>query len=106
MEYMQVLLTDVAVVHSLLDELGPGFVVCHDFDHFGNADQAVAVSDFLAPNTNLSALLSKSFIEIAGSPRAPSNESLPYEGADVVAARLQRKFDTFESKMCPGMHKS
>lgn len=102
MVYMQILLTDIAVVHSLLEELDPGFVVCHDFDHIGNVDQSTAVSDILAPNTNLAALLNKSFIKIAGAPRAPSNESLLYEGADVVAARLQRKFDTFESKICPG----
>lgn len=102
MEYMQILMTDIAVVHSLLAELGSEFVVCLDFDHLGDVDRSTVVSDILTPNINLATLLTKSFIEIAGAPRAPSNESLPYEGADVVAARLQRKLDTYESKICRG----
>ena len=103
MEYMQILLTDIAVMHSFLAELGSGFVVCHDFDRFGSVDQSAAISDFLAPNNYVAARLSTSFIEVGGAPRAPSNESLLYEGADVVAGRLQRKFDTFESQICHGM---
>lgn len=105
MEYMQILLTDIAVMHSFLAELGAGFVVCHDFDRFGDIEQSAAISAFLAPNDELAALLMKSFVEVAGAPRSPSNESLLYEGADVVAARLQRKFDTFESQTCAGVTK-
>lgn len=92
-------------MHSLLAELGPGFVVCHDFDRFGDIDQSAAISNFLAPNAHLAALLNTSFIEVAGAPRVASNESLLYEGADVVAARLQRKFDAFESNICPGVNR-
>lgn len=103
MEYMQVLLTDIAVMHSFLAELEAGFVVCHDFDRFGDIEQSATISAFLAPNEGLAALLMESFIDVAGGPRPSSNESLLYEGADVVAARLQRKFDTFESQLCSGM---
>lgn len=105
MEYMQILFTDIAVVHSFLEELGPGFLVCYDFDHLGNADQSSSVSEFLAPNENLAALLKESFVKVEGAPRAPSDESLLYKGADLVAARLQRKLDVFESKICPGAKK-
>lgn len=100
---MQILFTDIAVMHSFLAELGPGFVVCHDFDRFGNIGQSAAIADFLAPNEDLALLLFNAFVEIAGGEFARSNESLLYEGADVVAARLQRKFDAFEYELCPGM---
>ena len=103
MQYMQVLLTDIAVVHSFIEELDPGFVVCHDFERMGDVEQSAAISDFLAPNEVMADLLSSSFVNVGGAWRAPSNESLPYEGADAVATRLQRKFDTFESRICPGM---
>lgn len=105
MQYMQILLTEIAVVHSLLAELDSSFVVCHDYEQIGSVDQSNALSDFLAPNENLAALLRKSFNETENSPRAPSNEALPYKGADDIVARLQLKFDTFESKVCPGMRK-
>lgn len=102
MQYMQILLTDIAVVHSFLAELGQEFVVCHDYDRVGDADQSAAIADFLAPNADVAELLKKSFIEVAAE-HAPSNDSLLYEGADVSEARLQRKFDTFESQICPGL---
>ena len=98
MQYMQVLLTDIAVVHSFIEELDPGFVVCHDFERMGDVEQSVAVSDFLAPNEAIADLLSSSFVNVSGALRPPSNESLPYEAADTVATRLQSKFDTLESK--------
>lgn len=98
---MQVMLTDVAVVHSFLEELGPGFVICHDYGRVGDADQSAAIADFIAPNGDVAALLQKSFIELSHW-HAPSNESLLYEGAEVFAARLQRKFDAFESQLCSG----
>lgn len=77
-------------------------MVCHDYHRVGDADQSAAVADFLAPNEDVAALLKNSFINIA-TRHASSNESLLYEGADVSEARLQRKFDTFESQICPGV---
>lgn len=99
MQYMNVLFTDIAVVHSFLKELGPGFVVCHDYDRVGNADQAAAIADVLGPNSHVAALLKESFVQVAAV-HAPSNVSLLYEGADVVATRFQRKMDAFESHIC------
>lgn len=103
MQYMQVLMTDIAVMHSFLAELGPGFVACHDFGQVAAADQTAAISGFLAPSRELAALLNDSFIEVARSAHAKPEASLLYEGADVVAERLQRKFDTFESQICSAM---
>ena len=103
MQYMQILLTDIAVLHSFIEELGPGFVICHDYERIGDPEQSAVISAFLAPNEDVAEQLKYSFINVARDAPAPSSQSLPYESADIVAARLQRKFDTFESKICPGM---
>lgn len=103
MQYMQVLFTEIAVVHSLLAELGSGFVVCHDYDQLGSVDQSNAISDFLAPNENIAALMRKSFYETEVDSRPPSNDTLRYEGADAIAERFQRKLDAFESLICPSL---
>lgn len=101
MQYMQILLTDVGVLHSLLTELGPGFVVCHDYDLFGDPGQSAAIAEFVAPNADVAAMLNNSFVAVAGV-RSPSTESLPFEGASVISSRLQRQLDAFESQLCSG----
>lgn len=99
MGYMQILMTDIGVLHTLLEELGPGFVVCHDYDRLGDADQAGTIAEFLAPNDEVATMLKKTFVAIAKG-HLPFSESLPFPGADTIAARLQRKFDAFESQLC------
>lgn len=101
MEYMQILLTDTAVMHSFLAELDPAFVVCHDFDRIGDVEQASTIADHLAPNADLARPMKASFVEMAKTHNV-STEELPYEGAGVIASRLQRKFDAFESSLCTG----
>lgn len=101
MQYMQILFTDIAVLHSFIAELDPGFVVCHDYDRLGSVNQSVAIADVLAPNAEVAALVKTSFIDVAATIPASPNKSLPYLKAEVVAARLQRKLDTFESQICP-----
>ena len=99
MQYMQVLFTDIAVVHSFLGELDPAFVVCFDYDRLGDMNQFESVAEFLAPNEDVAKSLNSSFVAIAHASARPP-ESLPYEGADVVASRFKRKFDVFESQLC------
>ena len=99
MAYMQVLITDIAVVHSFLGELDPAFVICHDFDRAGESDQSSSIATFLAPNPDVAEMLEKSLINVANA-HGPSTESVPYDGADVVTARLQWKFDAFELTLC------
>lgn len=99
MQYVQILFADIAVLHSLLEEVDPGFVVCLDFDRAGDVEHSASVANFLSPNGEVAEMLNSSFIDVV-LPHAKSNESLPYEGADVVAVRLQRKFDAFESQLC------
>ena len=99
MGYMQILMTDIGVLHALLAEIGPGFVVCHDYDLLGDADQAGAIAEFLAPNDEVATMLNKTFVAVAKG-HLRSSESLPFPGADAIAARLQRKFDAFEWQLC------
>ena len=101
MEYMQILLTDTAVMHSFLAELDPAFVVCHDFNRLGDIEQAALIADFLAPNAYVAGPLQASFVAV-GNARDASREPLLYHGADVFASRLQRKFDAFERLICTG----
>ncbi|CAM9273098.1 unnamed protein product, partial [Laminaria digitata] len=103
MQYVQVMFTDIAVVHSFLMELGPEFAICHDFDRFGDVDQSAVIANFLAPNERVAAMLNDSLVEVAGGGHAKPDESLPYEGADEVVTSLQRKLDAFESNICSGV---
>eukprot|EP00904_Undaria_pinnatifida_P011652 jgi/Undpi1/7617/HiC_scaffold_23.g10090.m1 len=99
LEYMQVVITDIAVMHSFLAELDPAFVVCHDYTRIGDVEQASKVADFLAPTAEVAEALQESFMAV-GHVHNASNETLPYQGADVIASRLQRKLDSFESLYC------
>ena len=96
---MQVLITDIAVVHSFLGELDPAFVVCHDFQRLGELEQSTSIADFLAPNADVAEPLKQSFMDVAIA-RRPSTETVPHEGAEAIASRLQRKFDSFETALC------
>ena len=103
MEYMQVLLTNIAVMHSFLAEIDPAFVICHDFERAGEINQSSSIANFLAPNKVIAEALKNVLVGVAaGMARSPrtSVQHLPHNGADVVAARLQRKFDAFESTLC------
>ena len=99
MQYMQVLITDIAVVHSFLAEIDPAFVICHRFDKAGEVEQSHLIADFLAPNADIARLLNHSLVEVAR-PHGTSTAALPYDGSDVIAARLQRKFNALESTVC------
>lgn len=103
MEFTQVMITDIGVMHSFLAELDPAFVICHDFERVGEVEQSSSIADFLAPNADLAESLKQSLIDVARS-HGPSTESLPYQGADAVTARLQRKLDAFETDLCARRH--
>ena len=101
MKYMQVLITDIAVMHSFLSEIDPAFVVCHHFEQAGEVGQAHMIANFIAPNSDVAERLKQSIVDVA-TVHGPSTERVSYDGADVVSSRLQRKFDAFELAMCPG----
>lgn len=85
-------------MHSFLGEIDPAFVICHDWDYLGNADQAKAISEFIAPTPEVALRLEQTFVESA-TIRQLEAEDLPF-GAAEVAARLQKKLDAIESEFC------
>lgn len=99
MEYMRVLFTDISVMHAMFAELGPEFVVCHDFGDMGGAEQVSEIAKFVAPNPEIQALLEDSLMKVALPPGDGSEDPL-HTGTDEVAARLQRKLDVLESSLC------
>ena len=103
MEYMQILITDMAGMHSFLAELDPAFVVCHDYERAGEVEQSSSIANFLAPNADVAEPLKKSLMAVARA-HGPSTEAIPYEGAPAVTSRLQRKFDSYEYALCNGIH--
>lgn len=99
MEYMRVLFTDISVMHAMFAEVGPEFVVCHDFADMGGAEQVSEIAKFVAPNPEIQAMLEGSLAKMALLPGDASQGSLQTD-AEEVAARLQRKLDVLESKLC------
>lgn len=99
MEYAKVIFTDMGVVHSLLGELDPAFVICHDWDLLGDPEQAKNVSAFISPTDEMASLYEHWLV---GSVRSihTSEDTLPFVGSDVLVARLQKKLDTFERLYC------
>lgn len=101
---MRILFTDIAVLQSFLSELGPGLVVCHDWDYLGDKDQASKVAAFISPNDEVAQMVESSLVETAIVHRESFNRrvenALPFDGADALAARLQRKLDAFEHLYC------
>lgn len=85
-------------MHSFLGEIDPAFVVCHDWEYLGNAEQAKKVSEFISPTPEFASRLEETFVESATA-RHLGAEDLPF-GADEVVARLQKKLDAFESEFC------
>lgn len=99
MDYMRILLTDAGVMHSLLAEIDPAFVVCHEFDFIGGVEQAAEIAEFVSPGQEVAEMLKASLIGTARQQSA-TIQALPFEGAEKIVARVQRKLDTFESTFC------
>ncbi|CAM9145399.1 unnamed protein product [Ectocarpus fasciculatus] len=98
MEYMRVLFTDIAVLQSFLSEIGQEFIVCHDWDRLGGKEQASTIATFISPSNEIAGLVESSLVQTAK--KSSSTDALPFEDADAVVARLQRKLDVFEPLYC------
>ncbi|CAM9871547.1 unnamed protein product [Scytosiphon promiscuus] len=98
--YLKVLFADMGVMHSLLSELDPAFVVCHDYSALGNPDQAKEIATFIAPNEDMAQQITTSLVATAQEKHAAGSSSLPLEGAEVIVDRMQRKLDAFEGIYC------
>lgn len=99
MMYMRVLFTDIAAMHSGLTELGPGFVVCHDFGELGDAEQATRIAEFIAPNMEVANMTSDALLG-STKRRVKTPEDTHFDDAGVVIRRLQQKLDVLESPFC------
>lgn len=99
MHYVQILFTNIAVMHSLLAEIDPAFVVCHEYGLLGDPEQAGRIADFVTPSAEVAQELKTALVEVA-SGGSSTNESLPYVSAEAVVTRLQEKLDAFESTYC------
>lgn len=99
MKYMRVLFTDIAVMHSGLGELQPGFVVCHDFGKLGDAEQASKIANFVAPNMEVANMTSDALLGSI-SPHDETPDDFEFGSADAVMKRLQQKLDALELRFC------
>ena len=96
---MRILFTDIAAMHSGLAELGPGFVICHDFGELGDAEQATRIAKFVAPNMEVASMTYEALVGNI-KPRNETREEINFVDADVVAGRLQQKLDVLELRIC------
>ena len=112
MHYIWIMFTDMAVLQSMLGEIDPGFIVCHEWDLLGDEEQASRIAASIAPNDEIAGLIQYSLVHSAmrsadpvvadgdqGSPPS-TREDLPFDGAEKLAARLQKKLDSFETRYC------
>lgn len=99
MEYMRMLFTAIAVVHSLLEEIDPAFYVCQRFDLLGDREQTAKVAEFISPNDVIQQLLEDAMVHQADTYK-PTVGALPIEGSEKVVARLQKKLDVLEAGYC------
>lgn len=106
LEYVRILFTNAGVLHSLLGEIDPGFVVCHDWDSLGEEVQASKVAAFISPNDEVADMISSALVDSVveiphedGEHEADIN-ALTFGGAESLALRLQDKLDAFEAFYC------
>lgn len=99
MAYVQVLLLDLAALHSSLDELEPGFIVCHRYSDVKDEAQASKISNFVCPTETLAESLRSTLLSYARGSSATSKH-LMYQKVSSVIARIQRKLDVMEEQFC------
>lgn len=99
MAYVQIMLTDAAVIHSSLAELGPDFVICHAYDLVRDERQAERIAEFLSPTDVVARSLQSALVDGVRQ-RISSDENLTYEHADAVTERLQEKLDILQMQFC------
>ena len=69
MEYVRILFTDMAVLHSFLAEIDPGFIVCHDWERLGEESQASEIAAFVSPNAEIVDVVATALVDTAISSR-------------------------------------
>lgn len=99
LDYFHVLLTNIAVLGSMLEEVGPEFVVCHKFSALDDSAQAKKIAEFLAPSDEVAKYLESAIVG-TNIPGSGEREELLFEAAAIVVERLQKKLDIVEARYC------
>lgn len=106
LEYVRILFTNAGVLHSLLGEIDPEFVVCHDWDSLGDVVQASKVAAFVSPNAEVADMFSSAMVDsVMEIPHEDGEheagiDALTFDGVGSLARRLQDKLDSFEALYC------
>lgn len=98
--YFLILLTDLGAVHSLLSELDPAFITCHDFSRLGDPAQANMLANFVAPSAHMAKAMTDSLIESVQKVHNHVTGEVEPNTQRTTVARLQRKLDTMETLFC------
>lgn len=97
--YLQVLLAEAGVVHSLLAELDPGFIICHFYNEMGNETRVQEIANFVAPTEVMAAFVKDSMMRHAR-PSDDSQYDLEFPGLETVVERIQQKLNVMEEQHC------
>lgn len=100
MYYAEVMLTSIAVVQSMLLELDPHFVVCHDYDQILSPSHAARISSHVAPNDAVAEMFTRSLLAVAAPHDRGPGDKLGFKDADLITRRLQAKLDALEESLC------
>lgn len=99
-EYLKILFTDMGVIHSMLFELDPAFVVCHDYEALGDPYQASRIANFIGPTETMASRIKETLVGSVQMRNSTGESSLPFEGATIIVDRMQSKLDAFEGTFC------
>lgn len=100
MHYAEIMLTQVAVVQSMLLELDPRFVVCHHYEKMRNATHASSIATFVAPSELVADMFTRALLAVARPSTEKRRDRLKFARAEQIARRLQEKIDSFEGSLC------
>ena len=103
LKYIRILLADISIMQSLLEEIDQEFVVCHDFDKLGEINQSNTISKFVAPTEEVFRIYNSTMVKTAAVHHHHSSVSqFDYnnEYMEMIVSRIKNKLDSFEYKYC------
>jgi len=98
MKYINVLFTNIGVLHSFFLEIDPKFIICHDYDKINDLDQLKSISNFVSPTRNIY----EEILSIYGKNvrNRSKNDEFEYENMGIILDRLQKKINLIEEMFC------
>lgn len=92
-------MTDAAVLHSMMGELGEEFITCLSYDDLFKTEHIRRVAEFVAPSAELAQDL-VTIMSMNAKGREPEEAHVLSEDEEVMVARLQQKLDVIEKEHC------